>query len=42
MHIYFTCIIECNDGTFYVGVTNDAERRFQEHYEGLAPRSCTA
>ena len=42
MHIYYTYIIECNDGTLYVGVTNDVERRFSEHCEGSNPRSYTA
>ncbi len=42
MHVYYTYIIECNDGTLYVGVTNDIERRFQEHCDGIDPKSYTA
>jgi len=42
MHIYYVYIIECNDGTFYVGVTNDIERRFAEHRDGAHPGSYTA
>ena len=28
---YFTYILECADGTLYVGVTTDIERRVEEH-----------
>ena len=31
-------MIECADGSFYTGVTNDIERRLAEHNEGLASR----
>ena len=31
-------ILECSDGSFYTGITNDLGRRFQEHNEGLASR----
>lgn len=31
-------IIECSDGSFYTGVTNDLERRQQQHNEGTASR----
>jgi putative endonuclease len=27
-------IIECEDGTYYTGTTNNVERRWQEHLEG--------
>ena len=28
---YFTYILECADGTLYVGVTTDVQRRIEEH-----------
>ena len=28
---YFTYILECQDGTYYTGYTNDLERRIDEH-----------
>jgi putative endonuclease len=28
-------LVECNDGSFYVGSTYDLERRISEHNEGL-------
>ena len=42
VHIYYVYIIECNDGTLYVDVTNDFERRFAEHRDGLDPGSSTS
>jgi putative endonuclease len=42
MHIYYVYIIECSDGTLYVGVTNNVARRFHEHCEGIDPKSYTA
>ncbi|MDE6625106.1 MAG: GIY-YIG nuclease family protein [Lachnospiraceae bacterium] len=30
----YTYIVECADGTFYTGWTNDLERRVQHHNEG--------
>ncbi len=29
---YFVYIVECNDGTFYTGYTNNLERRLKEHH----------
>jgi putative endonuclease len=34
---YFVYIVRCFDGTFYIGVTNDIERRFGEHSFGIDP-----
>lgn len=31
-------ILECCDGSFYTGVTNDVERRLRKHQEGTASR----
>lgn len=31
-------IMECSDGSFYTGVTNDIERRQKQHNEGTASR----
>jgi predicted GIY-YIG superfamily endonuclease len=31
-------IVECSDGSLYTGITNDLERRCQQHNEGLASR----
>ena len=41
MHEYFIYILRCSDGTTYTGVTNDYERRFAEHQEGIDPESYT-
>ena len=38
-HVY---ILECADGTFYTGVTNDLDRRLKEHRSGCDPKSYTA
>lgn len=32
--LYYVYIIECSDGSFYTGLTNDLIRRFTEHCEG--------
>lgn len=29
--MYFVYILECSDKSLYTGVTNDLERRFQQH-----------
>ena len=34
-------ILECVDGSYYVGSTNDLERRVLEHQEGRAARYTT-
>ncbi len=31
-------ILECNDGSFYTGITNNMDRRYQQHNEGTASR----
>ena len=35
---WFVYIVECNDGSLYTGITNDLERRQQQHNEGTASR----
>ena len=34
-------ILECVDGSYYVGSTNDLQRRLLEHQEGRAARYTT-
>jgi len=34
----YVYIIECGDGTFYTGQTNDVERRLKEHRNGTGAR----
>ncbi len=40
-HNYFVYILECSDGLYYTGVTNNVERRVFEHNEGRDPKSFT-
>ena len=35
MKHYYVYILECSDGLFYTGVTNDISRRLKEHNKGL-------
>lgn len=35
MKSYFVYIIKCSDGSYYTGVTNDIEKRINEHLHGL-------
>ncbi len=37
----FVFIVECNDRSFYTGVSNDVERRVSEHNEGLSKKAYT-
>ena len=41
MNEYYTYILECADAKFYVGVTNDLNRRMQEHSSGVNKNSWT-
>jgi predicted GIY-YIG superfamily endonuclease len=34
-HLY---VLRCRDGTFYTGITNDLERRLEQHNNGKASR----
>jgi len=35
MNNYFVYMLACSDGTYYVGITNDIERRVSEHKLGI-------
>jgi len=34
IHNYFVYVLECSDGSYYVGVTNDFEIRLEQHNNG--------
>jgi putative endonuclease len=40
--LYFVYLLECADGKYYVGVTNNLYKRFKEHQEGLKLDSYTS
>lgn len=33
-HMYFVYLIECSDKSFYTGITNNLQRRFNQHKNG--------
>ncbi len=37
----YVCILKCQDGTYYTGVTNNIERRLLEHNEGINKEAYT-
>lgn len=41
MDWYYVYMLQCFDGSFYTGVTNDIERRFAEHCYGNDPKCYT-
>ncbi|GAB5539026.1 MAG: GIY-YIG nuclease family protein [Salibacteraceae bacterium] len=41
MKSYYTYILKCSDGKYYIGVTNNLERRLIEHQQGFDPKSFT-
>lgn len=41
MKTFFVYILKCNDDSYYVGVTNDIERRLEEHNQGISANSYT-
>jgi putative endonuclease len=41
MHDYYVYIVECADKSYYTGMTNDIERRLQEHNNGSNTNSYT-
>ena len=38
---YYTYIVKCSDGSYYTGVTNNLQRRINEHESGLDPKCYT-
>ncbi len=40
-HCYYVYIILCSDKTYYTGVTNDVNRRFDEHESGHDSKAYT-
>ena len=40
-HAYYVYILQCADGSYYTGMTNNVERRMQEHEQGLDPKCYT-
>jgi putative endonuclease len=38
---YYVYILKCADNSYYVGISNDVERRLAEHMEGKNPDSYT-
>ncbi|TKB98604.1 GIY-YIG nuclease family protein [Pedobacter cryophilus] len=41
MKYYYVYILKCNDNSYYTGVTNNIERRFEEHQIGEDIKSYT-
>ena len=41
MKNYYVYILKCSDDSYYTGVTNNLERRFTEHEEGIDTECCT-
>jgi putative endonuclease len=41
MNQYIVYILLCNDNSYYTGITNNLERRIQEHENGTDPSSYT-
>ena len=41
MRQYFVYILKCADGSYYTGITNDVDRRFEEHQSGYNRKAYT-
>jgi putative endonuclease len=39
MKFYYVYILRCSDNSLYVGITNDLERRVNEHNDGKLPNA---
>ena len=40
-HNYYVYIVECNDHSYYTGVTNNLDKRIDQHNTGLDPNCYT-
>lgn len=38
---YFVYILECSDGSYYTGSTDDIQKRLWQHMQGVEPASYT-
>lgn len=41
MKFYYVYIVRCRDNSLYTGITNDLERRVNEHNDGKLPHAYT-
>ena len=41
MRVFYVYIVECSDKSFYIGVTNNLDKRIREHNAGLNQDSYT-
>ena len=41
MESFWVYIVQCRDASYYIGITNDTERRVAEHNQGLDPHCYT-
>ncbi len=41
MKLYFVYILRCKDDSLYVGITNDLDRRLNEHNDGKLTKAYT-
>ncbi len=41
MRRIYIYILECHDGRYYIGITNDVEKRLTDHQIGIDPKSYT-
>ncbi len=40
-HNYYVYILQCKDGFYYVGVTNNLDKRVEQHNDGIDPNCFT-
>ena len=41
MNTYYVYILKCSDNSYYTGVTNNVDKRFEEHQLGINPNAYT-